>query len=198
MTERITSPEQLNRRMKINHVGVWILLAVLTVALITGLILLASRDIVIRESHLCYVTGTSGPSMDMLYELFMAETGNREDMTREKITETYGEALSPYSQIAYFLVRNMEETEIAEGMTVRADGSEGRVVSIPREMTDYEQILQAGVSEEEIRKAGLMPGIPYHLIVAFFPCGETGPDLTPGFCSAEVILNVLNPVSVIL
>lgn len=198
MTERISSPEQLSRRLKFNKAGIWVALITLTVAVIAGLILFLSRDIVIRETHLCYVTNTTGSSKDMLYELFMSETNKRVDITREKIEETYGKVLSPESRIVYFFVRDMEETEIAEGMNVMVGNSEGIVVSIPNEMTDYEHILESGLNEEEMRQAGLMPGISYYLITAFLSCDGTEAVMEPGFNNAEVILNVLNPVSMIL
>ena len=198
MTQRISSPEELNRRMKINRVGIWIVLTLLTVAVIVGMILFLSGKIVMRETHLCYVTDVSMPSIDALYEVFLSDPIYRTSVTKDALKAVYGDTLRPYSQFTYFLIEDLEETEMAEGMKFYIGDNWGYVISIPNKPTKYEDILRLGFGEKEMRKAGLTPGIPYYLMIAFLSAEEPAPILTDGFYTADVVLDTVDPISFIL
>ena len=200
MTKRIGSPEELNNRMKVSSIGVLIVLTVLFVAVIAGIVVFLSNKIVMRESHLCYVSETSKPSIDALYETFLTNPVSAASVSRDTVEKKYGEAMKPYpySQFVYFLIEDPEEIEMAEGMTFYIGDSKGYVASFSNEPMDYEDMLRIGFGEKEMRKAGLTPGIPYYMITAFLLSEEPEPVLTPGFYTADIILDTVDPISFIL
>ena len=200
MTQRIGSPEELNNRMKVNGVGVWIVLIALITVVIAGIVVLLSHDIVMRESHPCYVSDVSMPSIDALYETIFTDPVYGDSVTRDTVETVYGDIMKPhpYSQLSYFLIDDPDKTEMAEGMTFYIGDNAGFVISFSNEQTGYEDMLRFGIREKEMRRAGLIPGLPYYLITAIIFSEEPDPVLTPGFYTADVILDVVDPVSFIL
>ena len=200
MTQRISSPEELNSRMKVNGAGVWIVLIALIAAVIVGMVLFLSNEIVMHESHPCYVSDVSMPSIDALYETVFTAPVYSGTVTRDDVETVYGDLLKPhpYSQLSYFLIDDPDHTEMAEGMTFYIGDNAGFVISFPNEPTEYEDMLRLGIREKEMRKAGLTPGLPYYMITALLFSDRPDPVLTPGFYTADVILDTVDPVSFIL
>ena len=197
MTERIDSPEKLNRLMKISSVRIWIVLAALLIAVAGGLAAFLSRDIVIQETHLCYVSDLWLPSIEA-----MIGPGSGDEKTdiawKEYVEINFAGLLPPYAQIAYLVLEDIDSTEIEEEMPVRFGSAEGQVYFIWPEPSDQEELLQLGMDEKKMRQAGLNPAGLYYLCTVFLFNDEPGLQTEPGFGMATVTLNVVDPVSLIL
>lgn len=197
MTDRIDSPEKLNRLMKISSVRIWVVMAVLLIAVAGGLAAFFSRSIVIEESHLCFVSDVWMPSMEAMIG---PGSGDEEaDMAwKEYVEENFAGWLPPYAQIAYLVIRDIDSTEIQEQMPVRLGSAEGQVYFVWEEPSDHKELLGLGMDEKEMRKAGLNPAGRYYLCTVFLFSDEPGLQTVPGFGMATVTLDVVDPVSLIL
>lgn len=200
MTQRISSPEELNNRTKVNGVEVWIALFILITTVIVGMVIFLSNEIVMHESHSCYVSEVSKPSVDALYEIINLNSSYSTSVTKDLLEKEYAEIIKPgsYSQSVYFLVDNLEESEMVEGMTFYIGDNAGYVASIPGNPMEYEDMFKLGIQEKEMRKAGLKPGHPYYMVTAFLINKNPNPVLMPGFYMADVILDIVDPISFIL
>ena len=198
MRERIDSPEKLNRLMKISTPGIWIILIILLLAVTGGLAVFLSRDIVVRETHLCYITDTVKPGMDAMIELGYGD-GEENDVRWKNYVETMYKGVLPSSvQIAYLVISDISSTEIFEGMTLHAGSTEGKIVYVPNELSDHEEMLQLGMNEKDMRRNGLNPAASYYLCEVFLYSDEPEFPAAPGFSTATVTLDVVDPVSLIL
>lgn len=199
MTERIDSPEKFNRLMKISTPGIWIIMIVMLVAVAGGLILFLSHDIVIRQSHLCYVSDVCKPSKEAMYELASGHGEGVVKVWREAVDATnVSETLPPYVQSAYLIVKDMDSAQLSAGMTLEFDGIRGKIVEIENAPVNHEELLQLGMDSREMRLAGLSSAASYYLCRVFlFNDGPT-PTTASGFYTADVTLEVIKPLSLIL
>lgn len=198
MTERISSPEQLSSRMKITGIWIWIVLAAVAAAVTGGLAWFLSHEIVSKETHICYVSERCEGSIDALCEILITDTGENDPSYRNVLEEEYGEILSPYVQLAYLIIRDIDSSELVEGMPIRIEDNSGFVVFIQAQPTEYEAMLQLGMDPKEMRVAGLLPGSPYYLCPVFLRSEVQEPVMSPGIYTAEATLSVTDPVSLIL
>ena len=197
MKERIKSPEHLNQKMKISTTRIFIVLIVLVVLIIGGLIFLLSKEIVAKETCLCFAADSYKPSVEALYELVM-EDSEIDSEWKEQVDKYYKDVVPDYVQPVYLIIKDFENTEIAEGMSVFIGETEGRIVAVLYEPFDYETLLQLGMKEDEMRKHKLTPTNSYHTFIAFFFNDKPELKVEPGFCNADVILDVVDPSSFIL
>lgn len=197
MKTKINSPDTFEKMMKVSGTRMWLVLSVLTVLIVTGLILFLTNPITISsEVEQCYVLGET-----MTY--------------REALMEAVQEALPEYaylyegieqSDVSYPLdgtvqpvILSFDENEesIRDGMPLRVQGRGGYVLisSLPMSL---QQIIDKGYSEMELLKAGFVHSRRYTFTYAVLCLPEGTEPLPEGLYKAKILLDELEPVTLIL
>ena len=199
--DRITSPEQLNKMMKVSKARIWIILIAMLVFIALGIHWFINNEVVISEEHPCFISDKKVVLADYIYDTFYTETGNKElcEATLKLVAESYGEEyLNKKIYPAIIYTRDIENTELLEQMPIEVIGLKGSVFHIPTEKLDCKTIVKdASFTEKEMRQAGMDPGFEYYPIMAGL--GENQDvEAVSGLYKAKIILNVLEPMSLIL
>lgn len=197
MKTRINSPDTFERMMKISGVRMWIILSVLTVLTVTGLTLfLTNRITVTAESKLCYVSGET-----MIYREALTESAQQALPEYAYLYESIDQAdvTYPLDGMVQPVILSFDENEqtIHDGMPLQVQGRSGKVLIAMLPMS-LQQIIDKGYSEMELLKGGFVHSRSYSFIYAVLYLQDGMEPLPEGMYKAEVLLDELDPVTLIL
>lgn len=199
---RISSPEQLNKLMKVSRLRIWVILA--SLLLLVGCVFywFMNNEVVISEKYPCYISAEEGQLNDYIYEILLESSGDAELARNgfEETTEFYGEEYKKQTVHPVILyIEDITKTEMGGLETIEVAGFKGSVIHIPNKTFDCESIVKdVHFTEKEMRQAGMYPGIDYYPVLAVIKEDQYGNVPAPGLYTATVIIDVLKPSSMIL
>ena len=197
MKTRINSPDMFEQKLRVSGTRMWVLLSVLTVLIAAGLILfLSNRIVVTEESDFCYVFEDT-----MTYREAMTEAIRLASPKYAHMYEDFGQTNNGYPpdgtvQPAFLLFSDNDQT-ICEGMPLKVQGRSGEVLTTALPVS-FQQLIENGNSEKELLKAGFVPNGKYTFICAVLYLPEGTEPLPEGRSRAEVVLDELEPATLIL
>lgn len=197
MKTRINSPDIFEQKMKISGIRMWILLSVLTVLIITGLILFLSNRIKVTvESDLCYVFKDT-----MTYHEAMTKSIQLASPQYAYMYEGLEQTLNGYppDNMVQSVVLSFDDNKqtICEGMPLQIQGRSGEVL-ITTLPISFQQLIENGTPEEDLLKAGFVPSKEYTFICAVLYLPEGMKPLPEGLSKATILLDELEPTTLIL
>ena len=199
---RISSPEQLNKMMKVSMFRIWVILALLLLLVGGAFYWFFNNEVVISEKYPCYISAEELPLDDYSYEILLKSSGDVQlaQVELEGATDAYGEEhMKQLVHPAILYIEDITKTEISGLETVEVAGFTGSVIHIPSEIFDCTSIVRdANFTEKEMRQVGMNPGIDYYPVLLDIKKNQDGSGPAPGLYTATVIIDVLKPSSMIL
>ena len=197
MNDRITSPADLNRRLRVSEWSVWIILFLLLSVMAAWLWWFFRSEIEVTEKCTCLVCGDDRTSGEYLYDLVLHDSGDPDlaSYCVKDSEEEYGTAvIRRHVQTACLFVGGSVRDRITESMTVRVSGHEGIVIRVPSDSFDYRLFLERAGSEKNGTPGvtGDPSGDRKIVMAGLYIDPETIP-LEPGVYQAEIILEVVRP-----
>lgn len=184
--------------MKVSKARIWIILITMLAFIVFGLYWFINNDVVLSETHPCFISDEKTALKDYLYDIYYAETGNAE-LAQYNIDESIANYGEDYMNMQIFpaiiYVTDISNTELLELMPIEINGLRGSVLHLPTEKMDVSTFISdARFTNEEMIKNGMSPGLDYYPIMA---CLSAKQEISPGLYNATVILDVLEPKSLI-
>lgn len=199
--ERITSPDQLNKMMRVSKARVWIALIVLLLLVSYGIYWFFNDEVEVSEVHPCYISTDVTTVRQYVHDILYESSGS-EDLAQYEISEAINrngeESMNQEIHPAVIYLRDISETELVELMPIQVEGLNGSVISFPNETLDCSKIIKgADFTSEEQCKVGMEPGIDYYPVLVAL---ATDQDIKveSGLYKAKVILNVIKPIDLII
>ena len=200
--DRISSPEQLNKLMKVSKSRIWVILILLLLLVGCGYYWFFNNEVVITEKYPCYISAEEVPLEDYVYEILLQSSGSEEfaQGNLEGTIEDFGaEYMKQTVRPALLYLEDLAKTEMNGLETVEVAGFRGGVVNIPDGAFDCSRIVKdAQFTEQEMRQVGMNPGIRYYPVLVAVKEPRGSRDPAPGLYTATVIIDVLKPSSMIL
>ena len=200
--DRISSPEQLNKLMRVSRTRIWVILVLLLLLAGGGLYWFMNKEVVISEKYPCYVSEEEVPLGEYFYEILLKSSGDAglAQDTLDRLTENLGkEHMKQMVHPAILYLADITKTEIGGMETVKVAGFAGSVTYVPDETFDLSSIVKdVRFTEKEMRQAGMNPGIDYYPVLINIKEDQNGNGPAPGLYTATVIIDVLKPSSMIL
>lgn len=200
--DRISSPEQLNKLMKVSKLRIWIILILLLLLVGCGFYWFFNKEVVVSEQYPCYISAEEIPLEEYLYEILLKSSGDAQfaQVELEGAIEVYGE--EPMKQLVHpgiLYLEDITKTEMGGLETVEVADLTGTVIHIPNETFDCDSIVKnVHFTDKEMRQAGMNPGIHYYPVLLYIKNDQDGNAPDPGLYEATVIIDVLKPSSMIL
>ena len=199
--DKINSPEQLNKLMKVSKARIWIILVLILLFISFGIYWFVHNDVVISEDHPCYISDEKVALSDFIYDVFYAELGD-ENLALNILDEafaTYGkEYLNKKIYPAIIYVSDISTTELLEQMPIEVIGLKGSVFHIPTATLDCSEFVKgASFTDKEMREVGMNPGVDYYPILVGLAENQEI-KFSAGLYNATVILEVLKPLSLFI
>lgn len=202
MKDKINSPEQLNRMMKVSNARIWIILFFLLIVIISGLIWFCKNEIILEEYYPCYVLAEKRLKKDLLHDIILEQTGDI-DITEhwmDELIENNGEDY--INQIVYpvcLYVKDIANSELIEYLEIKILDIKGVIDFIPVNDFNCNKFFpNMNLSDEAKRKVGLNPGIDYSFVFATIPVNKADGLINSGLYNASVILDVIRPITMIV
>ena len=200
--DRISSPEQLNKLMKVSRSRIWVILILLLLLVGGGFYWFINNEVVISEKYPCYISAEEVQLGDYFYNILLKSSGDAElaQATLDGITENLGEEhMKQIVHPAILYLGDITKTEIGGMETVEVAGFDGSVIYVPNETFDCSSVVKdVSFTEKEKRQVGMNPGIHYYPVPMNIKEDQGGNAPDPGLYKATVIIDVLKPSSMIL
>lgn len=201
MINRINSPEEFNKLIKISKFRVWILLLLILISIVIGIIWFVKSEVVIEERHPLYISNDVSKLGDLIYRTVYQELKN-ENLAKEWVKEMediYGsDFINKDIYPACLFIDDSSKTEMVDQMEIIASDYKGIVLFIPFETYDYKKLFNnIEFTDEEMRKVGMNPGIKYSPIIVAIWANQVNENVKPGLYNSSVILDVLKPITMI-
>ena len=201
MNDRITSPADLNRRLKVSEWSVWIILLLLLSVMAAWLWWFFRSEIVVTEKCTCLVCGDERTSGEYIYDLVLQDSGDPElaAFCVADTEEDYGTAaIRRHVQTVCLFVGESVRGRITGAMKVRVSGHEGIVVRVPSDSFDYRLFLErAGWGKNGVPEVTGVPSNDRKIVMAGLYIDPGTIPLEPGVYPAEIILEVIRPSALI-
>ena len=200
--DRISSPEQLNKLMKVSKYRIWVILVLLLLLVGGGFYWFMNNEVVISEKYPCYISEEEVTLEEYLYEILLKSSGDAglARATLNGVTENFGEEhMKQIVHPAILYLEDITKTEIGGMETVEVAGFDGSVIYVPTEIFDCSSIIKnVSYTEKEMRQVGMNPGLDYYPVLLDIKKNQDGNGPTAGMYKATVIIDVLKPRSMIL
>lgn len=200
--DRISSPEQLNKLMKVSKLRIWVILILLLLLVGCGFYWFFNKEVVISEQYPCYISAEEMPLEEYMYQFLLQSSGSAEIArgTLADATKYYGEEhMKQAVHPGILYLEDITKTEIGGLETVEVAGFSGNVMLIPNETFDFGSIVKdVHFTDKEMRLVGMNPGIDYYPVLLNIKEDQDGNAPDPGLYNATVIIDVLKPSSMIL
>lgn len=200
MNERITSPEELNKRLKVSKAGVWAVLVLLLLIMTAWLLWLFKSEVSITEDYSCLVAGDERTLSDYIYDIILLESRDPETAkdVADGVISGYGEEFSGrHLQTVCIFVDEAEKTELEALMLISVNGHEGIIIDVPSDSFDYREFLYGS------KALGFLPGkhirgsqSTFAVMAGLYTDGIV--PLSPGLYRTQVVKEVIRPSELIL
>ena len=197
MSERVVSPEELDKRLRVTRPGVWITLLLLLALISLSIVLLISKTFIVTEERPCIVLKDVVKIDQLLYHTYQKSFGKEPYFDIEQMEGMLAGQADGLGQYAFIIIRSIEDSEIAEGMSVNIDGHTGTVAFLFADASPYEDIKAQGLTDEDARSLGLSPGLSAWLCLAIFSSEDGTAVLEAGPNTARVIINEISVASLV-